>query len=195
MENNRFLRIVLLTASFMFATPAAAEVVADWGTVATPITTETSFSFAQYDISSNFTDQYAFTLEGASGAASNVTFQFDLCRSGCGNPDLSYGIYDANGGLVTVTNGVATLSAGSYVFQVKGDGMGAGNSVDYWGSVRFTAASMSMVSPAPEPSSLMLTLFGMGGLGWAVRRRRRMAGGAAQSGAGASTSTSLYAAV
>lgn len=186
MKNNRLLRIALLTVSFLFATPASAATVADWGTVATPITTETSFSFAQYDISNNFTDQYAFSLEGDSGAAYNVTFQFDLCRSGCGNPDLSYGIYDANGGLVTVTNGVATLSAGSYVFQVKGDGMGAGNSVDYWGSVTFSAVSMSMVSPAPEPSSLMLTLFGMGGLGWAVRRRRERAGVAARSVAGGS---------
>jgi hypothetical protein len=42
-----------------------------------------------------------------------------------------------------------------------------------------------MVSPAPEPSSLMLTLFGMGGLGWAVRRRER-AGVAARSGASGS---------
>lgn len=186
MKNNRLLRIALLTASFLLATPAPAEVVADWGTVATPLTTETSFSFAQYGIGSNFTDQYAFTLEGESGAAYNVTFQFDVCRSGCGNPDLSYGIYDASGGMVTASNGVATLSAGSYVFQVKGDGMGAGNSVDYWGSVTFNAVAMSMVSPAPEPSSLMLTLFGMGGLGWAVRRRRERAGVAARSGASGS---------
>jgi hypothetical protein len=185
MKNNRLLRIGLLTASLFLATPASAEVVADWGTVATPLTTETSFSFAQYGISRNFTDQYAFTLEGESGAAYNVTFQFDLCRSGCGNPDLSYGIYDANGGLVTASNGVATLSAGSYAFQVKGTGMGAGNSTDYWGSVTFNAVAMSMVSPAPEPSSLMLTLFGMGGLGWAVRRRRERAGVAARSGASA----------
>lgn len=179
----RLLRVALLAIGYLFATPASAEVVADWGTVATPLTTEASFSFARYDINQNFTDQYVFTLEGESGAAYNVTFQFDLCRSGCGNPDLSYGIYDANGGLVTTENGVATLSAGTYVFQVKGDGMGAGNSVDYWGSVTFNAVTMTMVSPAPEPSSLMLTLFGMGGLGWAVRRRRERTGVAAKSGA------------
>jgi hypothetical protein len=193
MKNNRLLRIGLLTGSLFLATPASAEVVADWGTVATPLTTETSFSFAQYDINKNFTDQYSFTLEGDTGAAYNVTFQFDLCRSGCGNPDLSYGIYDANGGMVTARDGVATLSAGSHVFQVKGTGMGAGNSVDYWGSVTFNAVAMSMVSPAPEPSSLMLTLFGMGGLGWAVRRRER-AGVPARSGASASGSGSLGAA-
>lgn len=183
MKNSRLLHSVLLAASFLVAIPASAAMIADWGTVATPIASETSFSFARYDISNNFADQYAFSLEGDSGAAYNVTFQFDLCRSGCGNPDLSYGIYDAKGGLVTATNGVATLSAGSYVFQLKGSGMGTGNSVDYWGSVTFNAVSMSMVSPAPEPSSLMLTLFGMGGLGWAVRRRER-AGVAAKSGAG-----------
>ena len=185
MKNHRLLRSALLTISLLLGIPASAATVADWGTVATPLTTETSFSFAQYDIGSNFTDQYAFTLEGESGAAYNVTFQFDVCRSGCGNPDLSYGIYDANGGMVTASNGVATLSAGSHVFQVKGTGMGAGNSVDYWGSVTFNAVAMSMVSPAPEPSSLMLTLFGMGGLGWAVRRRER-AGVAARSGASGS---------
>jgi len=183
MKIIRLLRAALLAIGYLFATPASAVVVADWGTVATPLTTETSFSFAQYDISQNFTDQYAFTLEGDSGAAYNVSFQFDPCRAGCGNPDLSYGIYDANGGLVTTDNGVVTLSAGSYVFQVKGDGMGAGNSFDYWGSVTFNAVAMTMVSPAPEPSTLMLTLFGMGGLGWAVRRRREMTGVAAKSGA------------
>lgn len=163
---------VVLATSLTASAPAFADIVADWGTVATPITSEMSFSFAQYNISRNFTDQYQFSLEGESGASYSVTFQFDACKNGCGSPDLSYGIYDSNGGLVASASGTVTLSAGNYVFQVKGDGMGSGNSVDYWGSVSFSAVATSMVSPAPEPSSLVLTLFGMGGLGWAMRRRR-----------------------
>ncbi|NJD35689.1 MAG: PEP-CTERM sorting domain-containing protein [Betaproteobacteria bacterium] len=172
MKTRNPLSVFALILGLAISAPAAADIVADWGTVATPITSETSFSFAQYNISNNFTDQYAFSLEGASGASYSVTFQFDTCKNGCGNPDLSYGIYDSNGGLVASATGTVTLSAGTYVFQVKGDGMGSGNSVDYWGSVTFSAVATSMVSPAPEPSSLALMLFGMGGLGWAVRRRR-----------------------
>lgn len=172
MKTRNLISAAALVAGLALSAPAAADIVADWGTVATPITSETSFSFAQYNISNNFTDQYAFSLEGASGATYSVTFQFDACNNGCGNPDLSYGIYDSNGGLVASASGTVTLSAGNYVFQVKGDGMGSGNSVDYWGSVSFSAVATSMVSPAPEPSSLVLTLFGMGGLGWAARRRR-----------------------
>lgn len=171
-----------LVLNLALSAPAAADIVADWGAVATPITSEASFSFAQYNITNNFTDQYSFSLEGASGAAYSVTFAFDVCRNGCGSPDLSYGIYDSNGGLIASTSGTVTLSAGNYVFQVKGDGMGSGNSVDYWGSVTFNAVATSMVSPAPEPSSLVLTLFGMGGLGWAVRRRRPELGPAAGAG-------------
>ena len=174
MKCRNFLATLLLLAGLVVSGSSSAVVVADWGTVATPITTETSFSFAQYNISQNFTDQYAFSLEGASGASYSVTFQFDACKNGCGNPDLSYGIYDSNGGLVASATGTVALSAGNYVFQVKGDGMGSGNSIDYQGSVTFSAVNTSMISPAPEPSTLMLTLFGIGGLGWEARRRRKM---------------------
>ena len=99
-----------------------ADTTMDWGTVATPITSEVTFSFAQYDINRNFTDQYLFSLQGEAGASYSVTFNFDPCRNGCGNPDLSYGIYDRNGSLVTNTTGTVTLSAGNYAFQVKGTG-------------------------------------------------------------------------
>ena len=151
----------------------------------TPITSEVSFSFAQYDISKNFTDQYNFSLEGGAGATYSVSFNFDACKNGCGNPDLTYGIYDRNGSLVTSTNGTVTLSAGAYTFQVKGIGMGSGNSVDYFGSVTFTAVgsssmstsgsnmtgSLSMVSPTPEPSSLALSVLGLSMLAWSARRK------------------------
>lgn len=137
-----------------------AEIIDDWGTVTTSVEGETTFSFAQYDITNNFTDQYAFSLEGSGDATYSVTFTFDPCRNGCGNPDLSYGIYDANGGLIEATNGMVVLSAGNYVFQVKGDGMGSGNSVDYFGSITFAVTTSNIVSPAPEPSTLLLMIFG-----------------------------------
>ena len=153
---------------------ASAEVVADWGTVVTPLSTEATFSFAQYDVTNNFTDQYAFSLEGDSGATYTVTFSFDTCKNGCGNPDLSYGIYDANGGLIEAVDGSITLSSGNYVFQVKGDGMGSGNTLDYWGSVTFTAtaAATTLVSPVPEPSQILYLLPGLALVRWVSQKRR-----------------------
>ena len=189
MKTPNFLVTFVLAASLAVSMPANADIVADWGNVATPITNEVSFSFAQYQISHNFTDQYAFSLEGGAGATYEVSFQFDVCGNGCGNPDLSYGIYDANGGLITADSGAVTLSAGNYVFQVKGTGMGSGNTTDYWGSVTFNAVATSMVSPAPEPSSLVLMLFGMSSLGWAMRRRREVSGNNANAGRNMSART------
>jgi len=141
---------------------AAHALTEDWGTIATPISEETSFSFAQYDITGNFTHTYGFSLEGSAGATYEVSFEFDACRAGCGSPELTYGIYDANGGYIGDTSGTVVLSAGNYIFQVKSTGMGSGNSIDYWGSVTFSmaAANMQMVSPVPEPSTLILTFFG-----------------------------------
>jgi hypothetical protein len=172
----RTLSYPLLALSLLaLSAPLRAAVVEDWGTVVTPLSSEATFSFAQFDITNNFTDQYAFSLEGESGASYSVTFAFATCSNGCGNPDLSYGIYDANGGLVATTDGSSnvTLTAGDYVFQVKGDGMGSGNSVDYWGSVSFTAvalASTEVVSPVPEPAQLWLFLPGLL-LAWLGRAR------------------------
>jgi len=171
--------ILSLTLAFSLsvALPAAADVVADWGKVVTPITTESTFSFAQYDIDKNFTDQYAFSLEGEAGATYSVSFNFDTCGRGCGNPDLSYGIYNANGGLVAVTDGSSSinLASGNYMFQVKGTGMGSGNNVDYWGSVTFTEATL--VSPVPEPGSLLLLVPGIALVRWmSLRRRAQIAG-------------------
>lgn len=172
-----YLRIALLAGLLAISAAARAEVVDDWGTVATPLTSEVTFSFAQYDIGQNFTHQYYFSLEGGAGATYSVTFAFDPCRNGCGNPDINYGIYDRNGNLYANTSGTVTLSAGNYAFQVKGTGMGAGNEVDYWGAVTFAATAgsslnnVTMVSPAPEPSTLVLMLWGLAGLGWSARKR------------------------
>ncbi len=160
----------LLLIAFLFmvtALPAQADVVEDWGTVMTPITEETSFSFAQYDIDKNFTDQYTFSLEGEAGATYEVSFQFDICKNGCGNPDISYGIYDANGGLLASTSGTVLLTSGDYVFQVKGTGFGSGNTVDYWGAVTFSAtlvtsaSVMELVPPVPESHPGLMLLIGV----------------------------------
>ena len=102
-----------------------------------------------------------------------MTFAFDACKKGCGNPDIAYGIYDANGGLIADATGTVTLSAGNYVFQVKGTGFGAGNSLDYMGSVTFSATAV--VSPVPEPSALLLALPGLVLVHVMTRRRRRHA--------------------
>jgi hypothetical protein len=164
--------------AFMLLLPMQgwAEVVDDWGTVATPLTSEASFSFEQYDLTGNFTHEYSFSLEGETGATYEVTFDFDTCKNGCGNPDLSFGIYDANGGLISSSSGTLVLSPGNYVFQVKADGMGSGNTLDYWGSVTFSATaqtSESMVAPVPEPTSIVLTGAGLAIIGWSAHRRRR----------------------
>lgn len=171
------LRIALLAWLLAWLTTARADVVQDWGTVATPLTSPVTFSFEQYRITQNFTDQYNFSLAGGTGASYSVTFAFDPCRQGCGNPNLSYGIYDRTGSLISNAGGTVTLAAGNYTFQVKGTGMGAGNTVDYWGSVTFAAApssltNVTMVSPAPEPSTFILMLWGLAGLGWSAWRRR-----------------------
>jgi hypothetical protein len=155
---------------------AAHAVTEDWGTIATPISQETSFSFAQYDITGNFSHSYGFSLEGSAGATYQVSFAFDACRNGCGSPDLTYGIYHANGNSISAVDGTVTMSAGSYIFQVKGNGMGSGNNIDYWGSLTFsmTSSSMEMVSPVPEPSTLILTFFGALFLAFAAGPRRTL---------------------
>lgn len=169
------LRLLMAVLLFSWAAAARASTTTDWGTVATPLTNEVTFSFAQYDINHNFTDQYLFSLQGGTGASYSVTFAFDPCRRGCGNPDLSYGIYDRNGSLVANTTGTVTLSAGNYTFQVHGTGFGSGNVADYWGSVTFAASSTSlntvtMISPAPEPSTLLLMAVGLALFAWTSRR-------------------------
>lgn len=180
MPARKLLRTALLATALVtslgLSLPAPAAVISEWGTVSTSISGETSFSFARYDIDKNFTDLYTFTLEGSSGASYYVDFSFDACRSGCGNPNLSYGIYYANGPLVTATDGSVLLSPGQYTFQVKGNGFGAGNSLDYFGNVTFSLASAtSMVSPVPEPAMLLLTVPGLALVAAATRRRQRPA--------------------
>lgn len=134
----------------------------DWGTISTEINDTRSFAFAQYDVAKNFTHSYAFSLEGSASSTYKVSFAVDTCRTGCGSPDFSYGISPVSGRFISDSNGTVALTAGSYVFEVKGTGMGAGNSIDYWGSVNFSVSpsNMAVVSPVPEPSTVILTFFG-----------------------------------
>jgi hypothetical protein len=152
----------LTMCGFLSSTSFAAD--GDWGVI--PVGQETTISFSAYDITKNFTDQYSFTLQSGADSSYSVAVTFDVCKRGCGNPDLAYGIYDANGGIVS-DSGSAVLTSGTYVFQVKGTGMGAGNSVDYAGDVSF------MVSAVPEPADILLMLVGSSCLAWAIKRRRR----------------------
>ena len=152
----------------LIAPPAVAQVMADWGTISTPITSPVTFSFAQYDVSGNFTHEYTFTLEGSAGATYNVSFEFDACRNGCGNPVLHYGI---GGALSESPTGSYVLAPGTYSFTVSGTGMGAGNSVDYWGAVVISGGG-GVVSPVPEPEIFVLAIPGTLLVMAVVRRRR-----------------------
>lgn len=155
----RSLAIFLL---FLLVRTAHAED-ADWGVI--PVEQTTTISFEAYDITKDFTDQYSFSILSGTDTSYSVSVIFDICSNGCGNPELSYGIYNANGGLVS-ESGSAVLSSGNYVFQVKGTGMGAGNSVDYSGSITF------LVSAVPEPSDIALFLTASLIAGVAIRTRR-----------------------
>jgi hypothetical protein len=160
----KLFQLVCLVFSCVFG-GAAWATATDWGVI--PVGQETTISFASYDITKNFTDQYSFSLQAGTDTSYAVTVTFDVCRYGCGNPSLSYGLYDASGQLVSNT-GTAVLTSGDYYFQVKGTGMGAGNSVDYNGSISF------MVSAVPEPSDVILMIVGLFSLVWAIKRRRHL---------------------
>lgn len=178
--NNRFYMqhfLIRLILVWTFITPAWAAST-DWGVV--PVDQTTTYSFAQYDITSNFEDAYSFSVGTSSDASYAVTVYFDACSSGCGNESLSYAIYYENGGMVS-DSGAATLTSGNYYFAVKGTGMGSGNSLDYSGTMTFSAggaAADGIVSAVPEPSEWALMLAGSSFLAWAIRRRRAQAGAA-----------------
>lgn len=150
-----------------------AAVVDDWGTITTPLQEDLTFSFEQNDITKNFTDEYTFSLEGDAGAAYEVTFNMDFCSYGCGNVDTTYAIYDLNGSMYSdvSADGIITLESGDYSFEVKATGVGAGNSIDYYGSVTFT----NMASPAPEPPAFLLILVGIF-IAWLNKIKNRFRG-------------------
>ena len=162
MFKSILLAMSLMINSYAFANPG---VEVEWGQIVTPLSEDVTFSFTQNDITKNFTDIYSFSLIGEAGTQYAVTFTFDPCLNGCGNPAISYGIYSANGGLVTSTAGEYVLGAGDYEFKVIGTGFGAGNEVDYSGSVTFSnVTDMQMVSPTPELPPSVLMLLGIAGV-------------------------------
>lgn len=167
------LLIVLLSPLALTANPSwGAET--DWGVV--PLDQETTYTFEKADITKNFTDQYNFSIQGGTEASAEVTVTFDVCQKGCGNPELTYGVYDAQGQLISEIqgSGSVTLTAGDYYFQVKGTGMGSGNSVDYNGTITFNTSGPANVSGAPEPADWLLMISGSTFLTWAVKRRRKL---------------------
>jgi|LakMenEpi03Aug12_release.lakeMendotaPanAssembly.Ray.scaffolds.fasta_scaffold78566_1 hypothetical protein len=155
----------VLFFAYFWCSPICQASETDWGVIS--IEQQVTYNFSATDITKNFTDQYTFSISGDGSAGYSVDVFFDFCKHGCGNPDVSYGIYDLNGGLISDT-GSATLSSGDYVFMVKGTGMGAGNSLDYNGSMTFN----SFVSAAPEPSDFFLSITGISCLIQMVRSRR-----------------------
>jgi len=171
--HSRLSKMLMLLSLLALTVNPAWGAVTDWGVV--PVDQPTSFSFGANDITNNFTDQYNFSIQGGTSATAAVTVTFDPCKNGCGNPEITYGIYDAQGQLVSEIQGSGsiTLAAGSYYLKVKGTGMGSGNSVDYSGTIYFSAAQVSpaYVSGAPEPADWLLMLSGSAFLAWAVRRR------------------------
>jgi hypothetical protein len=167
--------MILLLPLILTANPSwGAET--DWGVI--PLDQVTVISFGATDITNNFTDQYNFSIQGGTEASAEVTVTFDVCQKGCGNPELTYGVYNEQGQLISEIqgSGSVTLTAGDYYFQVKGTGMGSGNSVDYSGTMTFNTslAGPANVSGAPEPSDWLLMVSGSTFLAWAVKRRRNL---------------------
>ena len=168
---KKLLRLVAMTI-FMLAIvgPVRADLIADWGVI--PLGTETSFTFAPSNASTNFTDQYSFSLLGTTEINFSLSSFLGTCTKGCGSPSITYGIYDANGGLISGASPV-TLGAGSYVFQIKGTGMGAGNKAGSGGIIDFYSAPAEVVSPAPEPGGWLLLLAGLGLVVGLARRQAK----------------------
>jgi len=162
-------RYWLLTTIFLslISIGTRAEIVEDWGTISTPLEEDLTFEVQQNDVTKSFSHDYNFSLEGESDAIYSLTFNFDYCSYGCGSVATSYGIYDQNGGLISDvdSNGTLYLTSGDYSLRVDGTGFGAGNSIDYLGSITFTATAVAstsaVVSPAPEPSVFGLLIAGI----------------------------------
>ena len=146
----------------------------EWGVI--PLDEVVTMTFANQDLTKNFTDQYLFTLVSSTGTTYEVVVSYDNCTSGCGNATVNYAIYEANGSLVS-DGGSAILASGDYNFQVKGTGMGSGNDVSYAGTITFNstggAVVSGFVSAVPEPGEWALMLTGACLLAFGVWRQRQ----------------------
>lgn len=158
MKTISILRSCLLVFCMFMSLPAAANVIANWGVIA--IGSDTSFTFTPYDATTNFNDQYTFSLVGSTAVSYSTSSFLGLCTRGCGSPALDFGIYDASGGLID-SSGSVTLGPGSYAFQIKGTGMGSGNIAGTGGVINFHSEPSELVSPTPEPAAWLLLLAGL----------------------------------
>lgn len=165
------IRTILLGIGIVLSAPASAAVLADWGVI--PIGSERSFIFTPSDATTNFSDQYTFSLAGSTAINYSTSSFLALCTRGCGSPALEFGIYDASGGLLDASGSV-TLNAGSYVFQIRGTGMGSGNTAGTGGTINFYSQATELVSPTPEPATWLLMASGLALLGLRMRRRGRI---------------------
>ncbi len=158
-------------AVFISTNYAHADLLADWGVF--PQQQDVTFSFAPSDASTNFTDQYTFTLVGGTDIAWTTSSFLGTCTKGCGSPSIQFGIYDATGGLISNTGGI-NLGPGNYIFQIKGTGMGAGNTAGSGGVITFSGMPqiMEIVSPAPEPSGVLLLSAGLLVMGVVCHREK-----------------------
>lgn len=156
------MRQLILSFLLLISTPVISATT-DWGII--PLDAPTTETVSGIDITKNFTDYYNFTIAGGTDANYSVLVEFDFCKNGCGNPAVSYGLYDMNGGLIS-DSGSAVLTAGLYSFQVKATGMGSGNTLDYNGTITF-------VSNAPEPSDYMLFFIGISGFYMLYKLRKQ----------------------
>lgn len=165
------IRTILLGIGVFLSAPASSAVLGDWGVI--PIGSETSFTFTPSDATTNFSDQYNFSLAGSTSISYSTTSFLALCTRGCGSPVLEFGIYDASGGLLDASGSI-TLGAGSYAFQIKGTGMGAGNTAGTGGVISFYSEAPELVSPTPEPATWLLMLSGLALLSFRLKRRGRV---------------------
>ncbi len=142
--------IWLSCAGFAQATTSTTN----WGVI--PLEQAITLTFANQDLTKNFTDQYLFTLSSSTGTTYNVLVSYDSCTNGCGNAAVDYAIYEQNGKLIN-DSGSAVLQAGDYNFQLKGTGMGAGNEVAYSGTITFGAGTSSAVTTVTSVTSASST--------------------------------------
>lgn len=161
---KQLLFLLLLIPSISYALDT------DWGVIQLQDGEKTSISFSAYDRMGNFADHYSFSLLASSDANYSISVTFDPCKNGCGNPDFEYGLYSSNGGLISDT-GSALLTSGSYVLKVSSTGMGAGNSLDYFGNITF-GSDVQMVAAVPEPDDYLLFFFGICILIFALSMRK-----------------------
>jgi hypothetical protein len=177
--------LLVATALLALAAPASAAVIADLGV--NPRSQQGHFS---NDVGGAvFTDQYTFTLSGASSFITFASATNDFTGGTAGTdfitgftgqlffagldgvvgggddaavnaPVLAVGC-PGNPGGCQILAGAATLGEGNYFLQLSGDG---GGTSGYGGNLT--------VAAVPEPASWFLMIVGFAGLGFMAHRRK-----------------------